>query len=103
MAEKGCTIVVTGILRVGFQSHFQEYSGRIKTLLYQHRAVVIRRQLIEERLYGNQELSLIMLIDFEDKELARSIFFEQDYVSIIPLRDRIFKSFNMYIAASGEV
>ena len=98
-----CTVVVTGVLREEYKSYFQEYSSRIKRLLAQHHAVVIRRQLIEERLYGNQDLSLVMIIDFQDRGLARSIFFESEYVSIITLRDRIFKSFNMYIAAPGEV
>lgn len=98
-----CTVVVAGILQEGYESYFQEYSSCIRRLLAQHDAIVIRRQLIEERLYGNQDLSLVMIIDFQDRTLARSVFFEPEYLSIIPLRDRVFKSFNMYIAVSGDV
>jgi uncharacterized protein (DUF1330 family) len=44
-----------------------------------------------------------MLIDFADKEVARKIFFEQEYLSIIPLREKVFKTFKMYLADFGNV
>ena len=36
-------------------------------------------------------------------EVAERIFFEPEYLSIIPLRDRIFADFRMYLAESDEL
>ena len=100
--EKG-TIIVEGTFQAGYEPYFEEYSLKIKALLTKLWAVVIRRQLIEDTLYGNDKPSLIMVIDFPDKEIARSAFFESEYTAIIPLRSKIFKSFKMYLARYGEV
>jgi hypothetical protein len=44
-----------------------------------------------------------MLIDFPGIEIAETIFFDAGYISIIPLRDKIFTYFNMYLADFGGV
>ena len=36
-------------------------------------------------------------------KIAETLFFEAEYLSIIPLRDKIFKDFNMYLADYGEI
>jgi uncharacterized protein (DUF1330 family) len=76
---------------------------KIETFLNQFEASVTRRQLIQETLYGQDRPGLTMQIDFEDKEVARKIFFEQEYLSIIPLREKVFKIFKMYLADFGNV
>src|SRR5678815_4071038 len=95
------TIIVEGTFNEGYEKYFSDYSLKIATFLNQFEATVIRRQLIQETLYGQDTPNLIMLIDFADKEVARKIFFEQAYLSIIPLRDKVFKTFNMYLADFG--
>jgi uncharacterized protein (DUF1330 family) len=44
-----------------------------------------------------------MVIDFPTEELAETLFFQQEYLDILPLRDRIFADFRMYLAAYGEI
>jgi len=100
--EKG-TIIVEGTFLEGYEKFFQEYSTQIKGFLKKFNAVTIRRQIIEETLYGQEHPSLIMIIDFPNKEVARKIFFDQEYLSIIPLRDKIFKTFKMYLAKYGDI
>lgn len=102
MANKG-TIIVEGTFNNGYENYFEEYSLKIQTFLKQFDATVIRRQLIQETLYGNDNPNLIMVIDFSDKEVARKIFFEDEYISIIPLRDKVFKIFKMYLANFGNI
>ena len=97
------TIIVEGTFNIGYEVYFEEYSFKIQSFLKQYQTTIIRRQLISETLYGHYKPNLIMLIDFEDRDVARKIFFEKEYISLIPLRDKIFKTFNMYLAEFGNV
>lgn len=103
MTKEKATIIVEGTFREGYEIYFNDYSIRIKTFLQSCNSTIVRRQLIEDTLYGQEHPSLIMLIDFPDKEIARKIFFSPEYLSIIPLRDKIFKTFKMYLARFGDV
>lgn len=103
MTIEKATIIVEGTFREGYEKYFEDYSMRVKTLLQQFDARTIRRQLIEDTLYGDKHPSLIMVIDFPDKNIAAKIFFQPEYLAIIPLRDKIFKTFNMYLAKFGDV
>ena len=103
ISGKKATIIVEGVFNEGYQKHFTEYSLKIKTLLQKHQTSVIRRQKVKEALYGYDKIDLIMVIDFEDEATAKSIFFEKEYLDIIPLRDKIFSQFKMYLAEFGNL
>ena len=97
------TIVVEGSFRSGYEDHFEEYSRTVRAFLDKHQGTVIRRQLVRKTLYGTHTPDLIMVIDFPTQEIAETLFFEQEYLDIIPLRDRIFADFRMYLAEYGEI
>ncbi|MGI1679956.1 MAG: DUF1330 domain-containing protein [Cellvibrionaceae bacterium] len=97
------TIIVEGTFQSGYEEFFPEYSKRVRDYLVKHDGEVIRRQGIEKTLYGDSTPDLIMVIDFPSKEIAESIFFKQEYLDIIPLRDKIFKQFKMYLAPYDEI
>jgi uncharacterized protein (DUF1330 family) len=97
------TIVVEGSFREGYEGHFEEYSRTVRALLDKNKGTVVRRQLIKKTLYGTHTPDLIMVIDFPTEEIAATLFFEQEYLDIIPLRDRIFADFRMYLAEYGEI
>jgi uncharacterized protein (DUF1330 family) len=97
------TIIVEGVFRPGYETHFEEYSSLVRRYLEKHAGRVIRRQKIEKILYGQERPDLVMVIDFPDRALAERIFFEQEYLDIIPLRDKIFSRFNMYLASFGDI
>ncbi len=97
------TVVVLGVFREGHEPYFDEYSARVRAYLNQHAGTVVRRQRITKRLYGGNAADMFMIIDFPTLEVAERIFFEPEYLSIIPLRDRIFADFHMYLAESGEL
>ena len=97
------TIIVEGTFREGYERHFEEYSRIMKTFLAKHQVTTLRRQLIKKTLYGTHAPNLIMVMDFPTEELAESLFFEQEYLDVIPLRDRIFADFRMYLAEFGNV
>lgn len=102
-SKNGATIIVEGTFAPGYEGYFEDYSQKIKNFLKQFDTTVVRRQLISETIYGENKPDLIMVIDFADKDLARSVFREKEYVSIIPLREKVFKDFKMYLAEPGEV
>jgi len=97
------TILVEGVFRPGYEQHFAEYSGRVRRYLEKHSGEVIRRQRIDRVLYGTDRPDLVMVIDFPDRAVAESIFFAQEYLDLIPLRDRVFSRFAMYLADFGDI
>jgi uncharacterized protein (DUF1330 family) len=97
------TLIVEGTFRPGYEEHFAEYSRKVRSYLDQHGAEVVRRQRIQKSLYGSGKSDLIMVIDFPSLEIAERIFFEPEYLALIPLRDQVFSDFQMYLAAYGEI
>lgn len=97
------TIVVEGTFRPGYEEFFDHYSRTIRELLARHQATVIRRQRVRRTLYGTHAPDLIMVIDFPDAEVAERLFLEGEYLDLLPLRDRVFADFRMYLAAPGEI
>jgi uncharacterized protein (DUF1330 family) len=97
------TIIVEAVFKPGFEAHFQEYSARVRRYLDRHGGQVIRRQRIERTLYGENGPDLLMVIDFPSREVAERIFFEPEYLDIIPLRDKVFSRFAMYLAPFGDI
>jgi len=89
------TIFVEGVFRPGYERYFAEYSRKIRAYLERHDAIVVRRQRVRKMLYGSDGPDLVMLIDFPDIEAAERIFFEPEYVSLIPLRHKVFATFKM--------
>jgi len=97
------TIIVEGVFRPGHEAHFEEYSQLVRGYLEKHGAQVIRRQRIEKVIYGNDPPDLVMVIDFPDRAVAERIFLEQEYLDFIPLREKVFSRFNMYLAGFGNI
>jgi uncharacterized protein (DUF1330 family) len=97
------TIIVEAVFRTGFEDHFQEYSALVRQYLERHGGQVIRRQRIERTLYGDDKPDLLMVIDFPRREVAEQIFFKPEYLNIIPLRDKVFSRFAMYLAPFGDI
>lgn len=97
------TIIVEGKFSPDYESIFPEYSKKVRSYLEKHNGEVVRRQKIEKALYGDSAPDLYMVIDFPNKEVAETIFFEQEYLDIIPLRNKVFSDFKMYIAPYGEI
>lgn len=97
------TIVVVGRFATGHEAHFAEYSARVRAFLQSKGATTVRRQRVEQTLYGGDHADLVMLIDFPSREAAQDAFFEPAYLELIPLRDQVFSEFRMYLAAPGDI
>jgi uncharacterized protein (DUF1330 family) len=97
------TIIVEGTFRQGHEEYFAEYSSKVRAYLDKHDAQVIRRQRVSKALYGCGNPSLFMVIDFPSVKIAERVFFEPEYLALIPLRDKVFAEFRMYVADYGEL
>jgi uncharacterized protein (DUF1330 family) len=97
------TIFVEGTFRDGQEAYFAEYSRKVREYLNKHGGEVIRRQRVTRTLFGSGQPDLIMVIDFPTREGAETIFFAPEYLSLLPLRDKVFSDFNMYVAEPGEI
>lgn len=97
------TIVIEGTFQPGYEEFFEQYSQSIREFLARNQATVVRRQRIKRTLYGTHAPDLFMIIDFLDEEVAERLFFEGEYLDLLPLRDRVFADFRMYLAAPGEL
>jgi len=75
----------------------------VRAFLDRHQATVVRRQRVRKTLYGPHAPDLIMVIDFPDAEVAERLFLAGEYLDLLPLRDRVFADFRMYLAAPGEI
>jgi hypothetical protein len=69
----------------GFFTEETSTGKLVRRYLEKHSGRVIRRQRIERVLYGQEKPDLVMVIDFPDRALAEGVFFEQEYLDIIPL------------------
>jgi uncharacterized protein (DUF1330 family) len=97
------TIVVEGTFQPGYEEFFPEYSRTVRAFLDRNQGTVVRRQRVRRTLYGPHAPDLIMVIDFPDAEVAERLFLEGEYLDLLPLRDRVFADFRMYLAAPGEL
>lgn len=97
------TIIVEGIFQPNYERYFAQYSARVRAYLSRHDGVVVRRQRVTKMLYGKLRPDLVIVIDFADHMVAERIFFAPEYLDIIPLRDKIFSEFSMYLADFGDI
>lgn len=103
MPENEATVIVLATFREGYEAYFAEYSARVRAYLDERGARVVRRQRVEATLYGGDNASLVMVIDVPSRATAAGMFFESDYLAIIPLRDQVFQDFHMYLAVPGDL
>jgi uncharacterized protein (DUF1330 family) len=99
----GASIVVVGTFADGHEKWFDEYSARVRQFLQSRGATTLRRQRVERTLYGDDDADLVMLIDFPTREGAMAAFLEEEYLDLIPLRNRVFSDFRMYLAMPGDI
>lgn len=97
------SIVLVGTFKEGYEPHYEEYSRRVQAFLSKRDATVVRSLRVERTLFGQDTPSLIVVIDFPDKERAAEAFFDPEYLEIVPVRARVFDDFHMYLAKPGEI
>jgi len=96
---KSYTIILQGIFNENKKEskEFLEYSKRSNANIEAYKGVVKRKYIIEENLVQNEKPCFVIIVDFPSKDDAKNAFVSEEYLSIIPLRNLIFRDVKILI------
>ncbi len=97
--EEKCTVVLTGTFNEGGSEteEFKEYSKRSNANGEKNGGVVLSKYVIDQNLGNGSAPDFILVVEYPSREKAIEIFTNEEYKSIIPLRDIAFKEVNILI------
>ncbi len=106
--SKTCIVIEATFNANGMNTpEFKEYSRRSNANGEAHGGVVISKFQVTGQLASNGEESalphLILVIEYPNQAAADETFSNQEYLSIMPLRDVAFKEVNIYQTNSLSV
>ena len=97
--QEKCTVVITGKLKEGGNQtdEFKEYSERSGANGENYGGAVLSKFMIEQNLGNGITPHLVVVAQYPSKEKAIASFTNEEYESIIPLRDVAFEEVNILI------
>jgi uncharacterized protein (DUF1330 family) len=98
-ASSPCTVILTGTLKPGAQTfpEFQDYAQRSAANGEANGGKVLGKYLISENLGQGSTPTVVFVVEFPSQEIARGTFTNDEYTSIIPLRDKVFDEVKILI------
>ena len=92
MNEK-CIVIITAALKpnAAEMDEFKEYSKRSNANGEAHGAVVLSRYNVTENVGQGIKPNMVLTVEYPSKEKALQSFSNEEYQSIIPLRDQAFE------------
>jgi len=99
MPTETCTLVATAIPNPNPENaaDMQTYMQKVTPLLMALEGGPPRRMKVSEVVNG-EGTGIVMLMDFPSREKLSALFASEEYQALIPVRDRGFKSMNIWIA-----
>lgn len=90
---KNYTVILQGIFneKKMESTEFKEYSKRSNANSEVHGGVVKNKYIIEENLVKSEKPNFVIIVEFPSKDAATNAFKSEEYLSIIYLRDIVFK------------
>lgn len=70
---------------------FKEYSRRSNANGEAHGGVVLSKHQVTENLAQGETPHMVLVIEYPNQEMAKQTFTNDEYLSIVPLRDVAFK------------
>ncbi len=100
--ESKCIVVITATFRDGGMetAEFKEYSKRSNANGEAHGGVVLSKYVVEQNLGNGDTPHLVLVIEYPSREKAIETFTNEEYTSLIPLRDVAMKEVNIFITTS---
>ena len=97
--EEKCTVVITGKLREGGNQtdEFKEYSERSGANGEKYGGAVLSKFMVEQNLGNGVTPHFVVVAQYPSKEKAIASFTNEEYQSIITLRDVAFEEVNILI------
>ncbi len=97
--ENKCTVVITGTFKEGGSGtpEFKEYSRKANAIVEEKGGVVVAKHMVEQNLGDGETPHLVVTVEFPSKEKAVEAFSNEEYTSIIPLRQAATSEVNILI------
>jgi uncharacterized protein (DUF1330 family) len=80
------------------QVAMQEYLQNVMPLLLASGGTLLRRGAIQTVVEGSPEYKMVMVMEFENSEIAQAVFTSDAYQALKPVRDRGFSRIDISIA-----
>ncbi len=103
--EKSCIAVLQGTFNEGGQNtpEFKEYSQRSNSNGEANGGKLLGKYVISENLGQGEMPHVVFIIEYPSYEVAKSVFTNEEYMSIIPLRDIAFKEVKILLSENMPV
>ena len=90
---KNYTVILQGIFNENKMesAEFAEYSKRSNANAEAHGGMVKNKYMIDENLAESEKPNFVIIVEFPSKDTATKAFTSEEYLSIIHLRDVVFK------------
>ncbi len=92
------TLIVTSNPNSEHQEALNEYVKGVMPLLLDLGGVVIKRSFVTDTYYGSKYFTFLLIMDFPSKKSLLKMFESDDYKSLIPLREKGFKTIDIFFA-----
>ena len=98
--KKYIVIVEATLSKQGTQSNeFKEYSEKATINNTKYGAIVKEKYIISENIAQGLTSSLVIVLEFPSKENAQKAFSNEEYLSLIPLRELAFKELKILMTS----
>ena len=97
--EEKCTVVISGKFKEGGSQteEFKEYSERSGKNGVNYGGVVLSKFMVEQNMANGITPHVVVIAEYPSKDKAIASFSNEEYKSIIPLRDVAFEEVNILI------
>ncbi|MGL1932230.1 MAG: DUF1330 domain-containing protein [Desulfotalea sp.] len=96
------TLIVTSNPNPEHQEALNEYVKGVMPLLLNLGGVVIKRSLVTDTYHGHKHFTFLLVMDFPSKQSLLEVFESADYKSLIPMREKGFKTIDISFADNLE-
>ncbi|PHS69363.1 MAG: hypothetical protein COB23_07035 [Methylophaga sp.] len=102
--EKPCIAVLQGTFNEGGQNtpEFKEYSQRSNANGEANGGKLLGKYIISENLGQGEMPHVVFIVEYPSREIAEKVFTNEEYKSIIPLRDIAFKEVKILLSDNYE-
>lgn len=97
--EEKCTVVLSGKFNEGGNQteEFKEYSERTNANGENYGGVILSKFMVDQNLGNGITPHVVVIAEYPSKQKALASFENEEYKSIIPLRDVAFEEVNILI------
>lgn len=91
-------LIATAIPHEGAGESIQEYTSKAGELLVGGGGTPLKKLIVSDVEVGQQEFTMLLLMEFESKEQINKVFESEEYKKLIPVRTKAFKTLNVLVA-----